>query len=61
MRGHRAYLDQPDNWTNRGFYVPKAKPNAGQVARARGPILPMAYDHPTLSQRLSKWWGGRHE
>lgn len=29
-----------------------------QRERRDGPILPMAYDHPTLSQRLSKWWGG---
>lgn len=52
MRGHRAYLDQPDNWTNRGFYMPKAKPNAGQVARARGPILPMEQPRRSFFDRV---------
>lgn len=53
MRGHRTYLDQPDDWTNRGFYVPRAKPNVAQDARRRGEILPM--ETPSLFQRMREW------
>lgn len=54
MRGHRTYLDQPDNWTNRGFYVPRAKPNVAQDARRRGEILPMRDPRRSWLARL---WG----